>query len=537
MINLRSIGQVFTDTAGKIYRVIVEAKVIVEEGTDKIRGTPPEIKSFSSSVEYVVDDSPVTIRWNVDHAPSVLLNGELVPKQGAKSFSLMNDQDFTLEARNEQLRNKDTGEPLSTSQKITVRVDKSPPAIISFQSNKLQATGGESIVLSWRVERATMMLIDGIGQVTGSSLTVTPKHDISYTLRAFSFSGRESEASIRVTVDKTPPNILSFEADRYFLTDKNPLIMSWAVTGAAKVEISGLGEVLPQVTQELFLRQDTQFELRATSFYGIVSSKEISIKVSKEPPVIRAFYAEKYILTDETPATLFWEVENADSLSIDHGIGNVTNLTEAKVHSMEDTVYTLQATSYFGVVSTVSLEIKISKEPPEITHFASDKEFILADFETTLTWETQNAHTVDISPSVGRVSSVGNHSLLIRKDTRFRLVATSYFGYKNQAEFTIRILPLPLMEQLLIPSIQVDATAQLEYTPIRTTQLNQPDININTLSFQNLDSSLLNIPDFSIHVNVPPPSLSGIREILDDSIEKLLKKNQTYSKSQDNEPH
>lgn len=526
---LSKIGDIFTDVTGKIFRVIRDAKVIVEEGIDKIRGTPPEIISFSSSLDYLVDDSPVIIRWEVEHAPIVLLNGEIVPRRGQKSFSLTEDKTFILEARNEELVNKETGHPLSTTQQIIVRVDKSPPVIHSFKANKRQARGGESIVLSWEVERATTILIDGIGTITGGSLTVTPVHDTTYTLRAYSFSGRESVATFRVAVDKTPPSIHSFKADRLFLEDKNPLVLSWSVSGATKVEVSGLGEVLPQHSAELFPKEDTKFTLKATSFYGIVSTEEISITVSKEPPVIRSFYADKYILKDETPATLFWEVENAESLSIDNGVGVVTNMTEAQAHNMDDTVYTLKAISYFGVVSTVSLEIKISKEPPEITHFSADKEFILADFESCLTWETKGAHTVEISPGVGRVNGSGSHTVPIRKDVQFTIVATSYFGYKSQESIIVRILPLPLIEQLLAPFIQIDASTNLEYTPIRTTQLNQPDIKINTLAFTNLDVSLLQIPDFDVQVHAPTPKLQDIREILDAKIEKELKKKQTHS--------
>jgi hypothetical protein len=170
-----------------------------------------------------------------------------------------------------------------------------------------------------------------------------------------------------------------------------------------------------------------------------------------------------------------------------------------------------------------------------ITHFAADKEFIIADFESCLMWETIGAHTVEISPVIGRANGTGSYMVLIQRDTRFTLTATSYFGYKSQAEIIIRILPLPLIEQLLVPSIRVDASINLEYKPINSTQLKQPGINISNLSFTDLDASLIHIPDIEINIQSNTPKLSEIQELLNAVTARVLAINKTRSKYPDNE--
>ena len=80
-----------------------------------------------------------------------------------------------------------------------------PPKILSFISNPSTINLGESSTLSWSVDTATSLTING-DTVTGSSKIVTPSSSAEYTLVATN-SGGSVNAKTTVTVNIPPPPI------------------------------------------------------------------------------------------------------------------------------------------------------------------------------------------------------------------------------------------------------------------------------------------------------------------------------------------
>lgn len=80
------------------------------------------------------------------------------------------------------------------------------------------------------------------------------------------------------------PAIIMFSADRIALNDARPVRLSWEVSGAARLDIPGVGEVTSRTSIEVKIRRDTTLELVLTPSQGKSIRKSIQIQVSKAPP-------------------------------------------------------------------------------------------------------------------------------------------------------------------------------------------------------------------------------------------------------------
>ena len=83
----------------------------------------------------------------------------------------------------------------------------SPPAPVVSRFATASATipQGGSAILSWAIDgAATVTLMPGIGTVTGTSITVSPRATTTYTLTASS-AGGQATAQVTVTVTAAPP--------------------------------------------------------------------------------------------------------------------------------------------------------------------------------------------------------------------------------------------------------------------------------------------------------------------------------------------
>src|ERR1700694_112428 len=84
-----------------------------------------------------------------------------------------------------------------------------------------------------------------------------------------------------------------------------------------------------------------------TTDFGGVADQLINPN-STSAPIITAFTATPATIVAGQAATLSWTVSGASSVSLDNGIGNVTNVTSKSVAPAQSTTYTLTATNSAG---------------------------------------------------------------------------------------------------------------------------------------------------------------------------------------------
>jgi serine/threonine protein kinase len=233
------------------------------------------------------------------------------------------------------------------------------------------------------------------------------------------------------------PAIKQFSANRTLITDTRPVRLSWDVTGAARLEIPGIGDVTGRVFVDVRVRRDTTFTLVLTPDQGAQLKNTIHVQVSKDPPKILSFSTSRDLLTDATPARLHWNVTGAERVEIDNNVGDVTGRSHVDVLPRRDSSFTLTAISPFGVVAKASVQVRVSTTPPSILCFQSDRDLLCDPRPVELIWKvSEDAHEVMID-GVGVVKKEGSIRIPQRRDTVYVLRARTFYGYSSESRVTV----------------------------------------------------------------------------------------------------
>jgi hypothetical protein len=145
------------------------------------------------------------------------------------------------------------------------------------------------------------------------------------------------------------PVISLFTANPSSMTSGSTSTLSWTVTGADQLAISGIGSVTGN-SVDVTPSETTTYTLTATNSAGNVT-RSTTVTVTAALPVIDSFTATPATINAGDSCTLAWTVTGASSLSIDHGVGAMTG-SSTSVSPAITTTYTLTATSDAGDVTS-----------------------------------------------------------------------------------------------------------------------------------------------------------------------------------------
>lgn len=237
------------------------------------------------------------------------------------------------------------------------------PVIVSFSAAPAAVAPGASCALSWDVRGAKTVTLDrGIGAVSGSTRTVNPSETTTYTLTATNDAG---VAHAIVTVNVRPlPTITSFTADPSTVSRGTAATLSWSVADADTVTIdNGVGTVAGSSTS-VSPASTTTYTLVAANAAGTATASTTVPVV--EQPVISAFRAEPSNIAPGRTAVLTWKVAGAETVSLDHGIGNVSGESMV-VSPAATTTYTLLARNSAGETRAIATTTVSSIESVQLS--------------------------------------------------------------------------------------------------------------------------------------------------------------------------
>jgi hypothetical protein len=260
------------------------------------------------------------------------------------------------------------------------------PIISSFQASHSEVTAGAEVTLSWQVLQADAVTLtsDASQQAVALALAGSRLETITatttFTLTAV--SGRRS-ASQTVTISvipegsedppndeppgddepgdddapgdddddepAAPPVISSFTASPEATLPGGEVTLSWSVSGAETLTISGVGDVSGLESQTVTPNETTTFVLTATNAQGS-DSAELTVLVGNAP-VIEAFSASASWVNFGEPVNLSWRVSGADEVAITSVSGPLATTGTVAVNPTETTTYTLSATNAFASVT------------------------------------------------------------------------------------------------------------------------------------------------------------------------------------------
>lgn len=122
-----------------------------------------------------------------------------------------------------------------------------------------------------------------------------------------------------------------------------------------------VNSVIPKVVKDK-LSHTINFGYKNPVARTSYSDWKIALRAIQEPPKIKVFKSDKSAVINSMDVELTWEIENAHTISIDNGIGQVTNSGSLKIKPQADTRYKINAIGYFGLAAD-EIEIRVFPTP------------------------------------------------------------------------------------------------------------------------------------------------------------------------------
>ena len=401
------------------------------------------VVTFTSAPATINPGDAAALTWNVTGANTVSIDHGIgsVQPSGNEQVKPQATTTYTLTA---------SGAGGTTTAQVTVTVSAPPPPAaptIQLTADKTAITSGDAAILSWTSTNATSITVDnGIGTVAAPTGTfkVTPTATTTYTATATGPGGTTTASVIITVTAPTPPSITSFTASPTTMNKGDITTLSWKTANATSVTLSPAipaedSQALP-VTGSITdtPASTTTYTLTATGPGGASATAQVTVTVNIPAPTITLTATPTSVPAGGT-ATLSWSSQNADKISIDNGVGNVTAPSgKQDVIVSSTTTYTATATGSTGATATAQVTVTVA---PLAVSLTADKTQIGAGQSATLTWTSQGASSLDIEPGLGQVNLNDSRSVTPSQTTTYTATAKDSAGNTKTAQVTITVVP------------------------------------------------------------------------------------------------
>lgn len=434
---------------------IVERQVTIYI-VDPSKAPVAELTAASTTL---AEGKSTTLSWEVTDADTVSIDNGIgsVEPIGSVAISPAATTTYHLTA---------SGPGGSTSASVTVTVTHPKPTA-SISADKTIIEAGDAVLLSWKATNSDSVTITpGIGTVEATgSLSVSPASTTTYTITAEGAGGTVS-SDVTVTVTHPLPAI-EFNSAAAAVVSGQSASLSWNVTNAETVVIdNGIGTVETSGNVSVSPTATTVYTLTGTGPGG-TSTRSVTVTVVNptDPPVI-VFLTSADAVQSGGSATLSWTVVNAESITIDNGIGTVANSGTSEVSPTVTTAYTLTATGSGGA-STATVTVRVSNIGVTITSPADGAILTARDVMVKGTFTNPTGKETGITvngvlASVYGNEFVANNVLLQEGDNTITVIATDVSGDTNTAEIAVTA-------ELPEEYIRIIALAESGAAPFETT--------------------------------------------------------------------
>ncbi len=229
----------------------------------------------------------------------------------------------------------------------------------------------------------------------------------------------------------------------------------------------GVGQVGASGTLMVYPETTTNFTITAAGRCGNTTDS-VTVIVHQPPTVNITASASTIGISDSS--TLSWSSINADTVTIDHGIGTVLPNGSLNVSPTSTTSYTITAIGPGGIAKeTVTVTVNQST----VVTIKASPVFISGGQTSTLSWSSFNADSVTIDHDIGSVMPHGSLMVMPSATTSYTITAKGPMG---TATDTVTVT----VEQPLHVSINADPDNILE-----------GDSSTITWASENADSAML----------------------------------------------
>lgn len=337
---------------------------VAEAGPDQI-GVPAGTITLNGSGSYDPNGEKLTYQW-VNETNNATINGAT---SAIATFTAVagSTYSFRLTVRNED------GLTASARTRVTTTTP-ARPQIILFTANPPTINLGQSSLLVWQTANANSVTLSGVGDVPVSgNRSVSPTQTTTYTLTAS--NGSETVTATATVVVNTPqPTIANCTATPSNINAGESSTISFTTQNATSVTVSPpAGNVSLSGSFVVSPTANTTYVITASGPAGTASqSCSVTVTVNTViglPRIIRFTGAPTSIVAGEK-STLVWQVENADTVSIQPALGTVQLTGTQDVSPLQTTTYTLTATNKAGN-QTATVTIAVG-QPAKIANFSAN---------------------------------------------------------------------------------------------------------------------------------------------------------------------
>jgi hypothetical protein len=390
---------------------------------DPLASGPPHILDFSSPNEAWTPLEPVQLNWSIYGADTARIEpgiGAIDPGSSGMEITLTEDTQLELIATNQN------GESRATLDFQLLETE-----ILKFEL-KTEPFGGFPVTLAWETRYAETLNISPLpGDVSGSSGSVEivmPGGPTNFVLTA---SNAISTATSSIYVWALPPRL-------QFLRPQGPVIAGVPFTfeiltldGALSANVEPeIGAIAPEAQLvEATIAEETTFVITATNAAGTTTQRMgISIDgYGVDLPTV-AITVDQASPPLGTPVQLSYLIENAQSASIEPGIGVVAAKPGSiELTPLEETTYVLTATNPNG---TSTAQVMVAPGSPAIISFAADDNPLpYGQTTTALRWEFIGASSSAIAAlGITDLDPTGSVEINPTADTDYELVVANAQG-------------------------------------------------------------------------------------------------------------
>jgi RHS repeat-associated protein len=279
--------------------------------------------------------------------------------------------------------------------------------------------------------------------IDSGSATDAPDSDIDGEIRPL-------DAGVDIGADelKLSPVIVSFHPyGNQAINAGESTTLHWSTYNAESLVLEpGSITVGPYGPYDVSPSETTTYTLTATG-YGETVSKNTTLTVCQPSTV--EFNASAETIVPGEIVTLTWNTANIDNVTILPDIGSVESNGSIGLSPAQSTTYELIASTLCGD-TPYTQEVRVIRPSPTVSFKAQSKAISPGGF-TYLTWNTTNATSCSISPSIGEVDLNGSIKVSPTTGTIYQITVKGY----NLGQSAIGYAIVTVSD---LPSVNISAT-------------------------------------------------------------------------------
>lgn len=304
---------------------------------------PPVVKFLTITRKEILAGENVVFAWSAENTISVEIDGVGV-------FSSI-DKKSIKPTKSTTYKIIFKGYYGVITEEININVTPSPKfKELSSEKNKIKK--GEATSLNWEIENISDARLIGVEKDAliiskKGQQSIKPEQSTTYKFEVTALDGKTIiEKYIQVEVFEEGA-ISFFKADRQYVYPTVPVLLSWEVNNAVKVEIEGLGDFQLTGQTTVYPTHDTNYKIIVTDNFGTITNS-LQIKMLPLPLIDRVSVSAPQVVSTSIINISVSPFSNSFLTKPD--IKNI-NVNQFKIN--------LDSTKLVGIPKGVNLDYKI----------------------------------------------------------------------------------------------------------------------------------------------------------------------------------